>query len=145
MADIVDPETRSRMMAGIRGRNTRPELALRHALHAAGYRYRLHRRDLPGSPDLVFSQYRAVIFVNGCFWHRHEGCRFATTPATRTEFWQQKFDANVERDVRNRNELSTAGWRTGIVWECSLKTLGAEEMVTRVADWLKSSSEFFEA
>ncbi|QVM84308.1 very short patch repair endonuclease [Novosphingobium decolorationis] len=144
MVDIVDPETRSLMMSRIRGRNTRPELALRRALHAAGYRYRLHRRDLPGSPDLVFAQYKAVIFVNGCFWHRHSDCRFATTPATRTEFWQQKFDANVARDRRNRSQLRIAGWRTGIVWECSLKESGAQKVASKLADWLKSSSDLLE-
>ena len=96
MADIVDRETRSRMMAGIRSRDTRPELLLRRAIHAHGLRYRLHDRRLPGTPDLVFRRFRAVCFVHGCFWHRHAGCPYATTPSTREEFWQAKFDANTE-------------------------------------------------
>ena len=105
MADIVDPETRSRMMSGIKGKNTRPELALRRALHARGFRYRLHDKRLPGKPDLILPRFRAAIFVHGCFWHRHEGCKYATTPATRPEFWQAKFRENAERDQRNFDAL----------------------------------------
>src|SRR5687768_16771374 len=98
--DVVDRATRSRMMAAISGRNTVPELSVRRALHAAGLRFRLHRRDLPGSPDLVLARFKAVVFVHGCFWHRHRGCRFATTPRSNASFWSQKFEANVERDRR---------------------------------------------
>ena len=101
MTDIVDSQTRSRMMSGIRGKNTKPELALRRSLHALGFRYRLHAKGIPGKPDIVMPKYRAVIFVHGCFWHRHAGCRYATVPATRPEFWATKFDANVVRDVAN--------------------------------------------
>src|SRR4051812_7398106 len=97
--DIVDRTTRSRMMSGIRNKNTRPEIAIRQALHAAGYRFRLHRRDLPGSPDIVLPRHRIAVFVHGCFWHRHLGCRFATSPKTNQDFWNTKFAANVARDA----------------------------------------------
>jgi DNA mismatch endonuclease (patch repair protein) len=105
-------------MARIRGRDTRPEMAVRHFAHALGFRYRLHRRDLPGTPDIVFSRFRTVIFVHGCFWHRHEGCRRATMPKTRRDFWQAKFDANVERDRRNIAMLEAADWTVIVIWEC---------------------------
>lgn len=121
MADIVDSKTRSRMMSGIRGSNTRPEMLVRKGLHAAGFRFRLHVRDLPGRPDIVLQKYRTAIFVHGCFWHRHPGCHYATTPTTRPEFWKEKFEANVRRDQENRRKLEEAGWRVLIVWECALK------------------------
>lgn len=118
MADIVDKATRSRMMAGIAGKDTRPEVAVRRSLHAAGFRFRLHRRNLPGRPDIVLPKYRTVVFVHGCFWHRHPGCRFATTPGTRRQFWTRKFQENVSRDRRQLAELRRAGWRVAVVWEC---------------------------
>lgn len=136
MADVVSAEVRSRMMAGIRGRNTRPELLLRRELHARGLRFRLHRKDLPGSPDLVFPRYKAVVFVHGCFWHRHDDCRYASTPATRTEFWQKKFAANVARDRKVESDLTTLGWRVAVVWECALRK-GVDQAGERIADWLK--------
>lgn len=108
-------------MSRIKGRDTKPEIKLRSLLHRAGYRFRLHANDLPGRPDIVMPKHGAVIFVNGCFWHRHEGCRFATTPGTRQEFWQNKFDGTIKRDERNRNLLEKAGWRVINVWECELK------------------------
>lgn len=136
MADVVAPETRSRMMAGIRGRNTRPELSVRRALHAAGFRYRLNVAGLPGRPDIVLPRHRAVIFVHGCFWHRHPGCRYATTPATRPEFWAAKFDANIRRDREVRDRLVAAGWRVATVWECA--TRGEMDPVTRhLIAWLQ--------
>ena len=121
MADIVDSQTRSRMMAAIRGKDTKPEMVLRHALHAHGFRYRLHARDVPGRPDLMLAKHRAVIFVHGCFWHRHEGCRYATTPATRFEFWTAKFAANVRRDRAACDALAERGWRVATAWECALR------------------------
>ena len=121
MIDVVDQKTRSRMMSGIRGKDTRPEMLVRSGLHRLGFRFRLHARNLPGSPDLVLKRYRAVVFVHGCYWHRHEGCRYATTPATRPEFWQEKFEANVERDQRHQKMLREAGWRVFVVWECALR------------------------
>lgn len=140
MTDIVDSPTRSRMMAGIRGKNTKPELRLRRSLHAMGFRYRLHARGLPGRPDLVLPKYRAVIFVHGCFWHRHEGCRFASTPSTRPEFWTAKFAANVARDDAVRSRLLQCGWRVATVWECALRSdTGLASAGKLVAEWLRSS------
>ena len=139
MVDIVDPATRSRMMAGIRGRDTKPELVLRKGLHALGFRYSLNRKDLPGKPDLVFRKYDAVVFVHGCFWHRHEGCKLASVPATNPEFWQNKFARNVERDRENVAALRDAGWRTGIIWECALRSADVFPVVRKVARWLHSS------
>lgn len=129
-------DQRSRMMAGIRGKDTSPELSLRSALFAAGFRYRLHVRGMPGSPDLVFPRYRAALFVHGCFWHRHEGCRYTTTPKSNSEFWRLKFEGNVARDVRNVALLGKAGWRVGIVWECALKR-SVPETAEAVSRWLR--------
>ena len=138
MADVVDQATRSRMMAGIKGTNTKPEVALRKAMHALGLRFRLHAKGMPGRPDIVLPRWKAVIFVHGCFWHRHEGCRYATVPATRPEFWNEKFAANVARDQRNLESLGEAGWRTCIVWECDLKARGASAIASDVMRWLRS-------
>jgi DNA mismatch endonuclease, patch repair protein len=121
MTDIVDQATRSRMMASIRAKHTKPENNVRRFLHAAGLRFRLHDRSLPGSPDLVLPKYRVAIFVNGCFWHRHQGCRFATNPATRQEFWEAKFSANLRRDKAKTEELTAAGWRVLTIWECETR------------------------
>jgi len=121
VTDIVDQQTRSRMMSGIRGKNTKPELALRRALHARGFRFRLHSAKVDGRPDLVLPKHHAVVFVHGCFWHRHEGCRYATVPATRSEFWRAKFDANVTRDSVVRTRLLEDEWRVATVWECALR------------------------
>ncbi|MGO6676457.1 very short patch repair endonuclease [Rhizobium ruizarguesonis] len=139
--DVVDKATRSRMMSNIRGRDTRPEVMLRKALHRLGFRFRLHVKGLPGKPDIVLPKYRAAIFTHGCFWHRHHGCRFATSPATRVEFWNAKFTGNVERDGRVRDALNGAGWRVATVWECALrKPQDAVVAAEVVAEWL--SSEF---
>ncbi len=123
MADNVSAGVRSRMMSGIRSRDTRPEMLIRRGLHALGYRYRLHDRTLPGRPDLVFPKRGAVIFVNGCFWHGH-GCRLCRWPATREEFWRTKITGNASRDRRVRQELDALGWRVLDVWECSLRGTG---------------------
>lgn len=119
--DIVDKATRSKMMSGIRGKDTAPEMVVRRFLHARGYRYRIHRKDLPGRPDLVLPRLKVCIFVHGCFWHRHPGCVYATTPKTRPEFWDEKFQKNVMRDLANIDALEAAGWNVLIVWECHLK------------------------
>ena len=126
------------MMSGIRGKNTRPEMIVRRALHAKGFRYRLHDRSLPGRPDLVFPRHRVALFVHGCFWHRHEGCPKATTPSTRPEFWQRKFDRNVERDREVRAAMRDLGWTPLVVWECDLAPDKQEQalsnLVLRILD-----------
>lgn len=122
--DIMSPETRSRVMSRIRSKNTRPEMIVRRLLHGIGYRFRLHGRDLPGRPDIVFRSRRAVVFVHGCFWHRHD-CGLGYMPRTRQQFWQDKFDGNVRRDQKVRNELKAAGWRVIVVWECQIDKLSA--------------------
>lgn len=121
-------------MSGIRGRDTRPELVVRKLAHALGYRFRLHRRDLPGSPDLVFPGRRKVIFVHGCFWHRHPGCRFAYHPKSRVEFWRAKFEQNISRDGRALTELEKLGWEAMIVWEC--ETREVDGLADRLVEFL---------
>ena len=128
MTDIVDSKRRSELMAGIRGRDTAPELAVRRIAHRMGLRFRLHRKDLPGRPDLVFPRHRLVVFVHGCFWHRHKGCRYASTPKSRIAFWTEKFAANVARDVRQEAALRAVGWRVLVIWECETRH---EEAVER--------------
>lgn len=138
LADVVDAATRSRMMAGIRGKDTRPEMILRRGLHARGFRFRLHERRLPGSPDLVFSGRRAVIFVHGCFWHGH-GCHLFRIPATRQEFWRAKIEANTARDAAAEGALVADNWRVLTIWECALKgreRLPVETVLDRAAGWL---------
>jgi DNA mismatch endonuclease (patch repair protein) len=120
MADIVAPEMRSRMMAGIRGKDTKPEMLVRRGLHAQGFRFRLHDRKLPGCPDLVFPKHRAVIFVHGCFWHGHD-CHLFRWPKTRVEWWREKITRNQQTDARTICALDAAGWRSGVIWECALK------------------------
>lgn len=119
--DVHDRKTRSYNMSRIRGKNTKPEVRLRSMLHRAGFRFRVHDNRLPGKPDIVLPKYKSVIFVNGCFWHRHEGCRYCTTPATRREFWEKKFSGTVQRDRDKKQQLEAAGWDVFIVWECELK------------------------
>jgi DNA mismatch endonuclease, patch repair protein len=125
LMDIVSPEKRSRMMAGIKGKNTKPELAVRKLIHGMGFRYRLHRKDLPGSPDLVFQRLKKVIFVHGCFWHRHPGCRFAYTPKSNAQFWLDKLEGNIRRDGQAVMALDALGWQVLIVWECEVADLPA--------------------
>lgn len=108
-------------MRSVRRQDTRPGMLVRRELHRLGFRFRLHRKDLPGKPDLVLPGYSAVVFVHGCYWHRHQGCRYATTPATRPGFWKEKFEANVRRDRRNQAALSDTGWRVFVIWECALR------------------------
>ena len=122
MTDVFSTSKRSEVMSRIRGKDTTPELQVRSVVHRLGYRFRLHVRDLPGSPDLVLPRLGTVIFVHGCFWHRHRGCRYATTPSTRRAFWQAKFDANVARDKRTAASLRHLGWSVITVWECQLRT-----------------------
>ena len=114
-------DQRSRNMSAIKSKNTKPEIKVRKILHSMGYRFRLHSKDLPGSPDIVLPKYKTVIFVHGCFWHRHENCKYATTPKTRKEFWEKKFRENINRDNLNQANLSLKGWKIIIIWECQLK------------------------
>ena len=140
MNDVVDSATRSRMMSGIKGKNTKPELVIRSGLHRLGYRFRIHRKDLPGKPDLVFAKYRAVIFVHGCFWHYH-ACHLFKMPSTRREFWEGKLGENRARDRRVRGQLDAAGWRSMVIWECALKgrkSLSLAEVLDRASRWLAS-------
>ncbi len=124
-------------MRQVKGRDTSPEKIVRSLLHRMGYRFRLQRDDLPGKPDIVLPRFKTVVFVNGCFWHRHSGCKRATTPATNVDYWQTKFARNVARDARNQAELEKMGWRVVIVWECELKDKTTLEK--RLDDYLKSS------
>lgn len=121
--DRITPERRSANMARIKGKNTKPEMVVRRLVHALGYRYRLHRRDLPGKPDLVFESRKAVIFVHGCFWHQHGDpmCKNSTLPKTRTEFWYNKLKGNFDRDARNQKALTELGYRILTIWECELR------------------------
>lgn len=141
MADTLTPSERSERMSRIRARDTKPELALRKAIHALGLRYRLGSR-LSGKPDLVFPRHKAVVFVHGCFWHRHEGCKVATTPKSNIDFWTDKFSRNVERDARVARELRAAGWRVFVAWECELTGKGrAVEQAKHLAALINQSDE----
>lgn len=138
MPDVVDPITRSRMMAGIRSKNTDPEMQIRKGLHGKGLRFRLHLKDVPGKPDMVFPKYRAAVFVHGCFWHGHD-CPLFKMPRTRQEFWSAKIERNRARDRVVQQQLGEAGWRSMTVWECAIRgpgRLGLETTVDSIADWL---------
>jgi len=142
MVDIVSRETRSRMMSGIRGANTKPEILVRKLLFARGFRYRLHAKHLPGKPDIVLPRWRAMVFVHGCFWHRHD-CHLFRLPATRRDFWKEKIGGNVARDARHHTALLGDGWRIATVWECALKgrTRRAPDAVgDELAGWLRADS-----
>lgn len=146
MADVHSVEQRSRNMAAIRGKNTKPEIQIRQGLFSRGYRYRLHCSDLPGKPDLVLPKYRAAIQVQGCFWHKHN-CRYFRWPATRPEFWRKKIEGNVARDQRALYQLKVDGWRALIIWECALKRCSPgefEELLDQAEQWLHSQSEYLE-
>lgn len=143
MPDIVDALTRSRMMSGIRSTNTKPERLVRKALHALGYRYRLHSPDVPGRPDLVFPRLRTAVFVHGCFWHGHD-CPLFRLPGTRTEFWQEKISRNMRRDSLVREQVLAAGWRHFTIWECAIRgrnSIGLEKTVARTVRFLEGSRE----
>lgn len=140
MVDRLTPERRSWNMSRIRGKDTGPERQLRSMIHRAGFRYRLHAADLPGRPDIVLKKFSTAIFVNGCYWHRHPGCRKATTPTTRTEFWQAKFSATVERDIRKTAELMAAGWRVLTVWECEIASQ-PEAVLNHIISELKGAAD----
>lgn len=134
--DRLSKQHRSWNMARIRGRNTKPEVAVRSLLHRMGFRFRLHAQDLPGRPDILLPKYRTALFVHGCFWHRHPGCKFAYHPKSRTAFWTQKFKANVARDKKTRAALRGLGWNVVVVWECELRNMDAlaERLESELAD-----------
>lgn len=134
----IDPR-RSALMSRIRSSNTQPELAVRRMLHGMGYRFRLHRRDLPGRPDLVLPRYRLALFVHGCFWHQHPGCRLASSPKSRTGYWQPKLAGNVARDAKNEALLNEDGWRVEIIWECDARSSARlTERLSKLSESLKS-------
>ena len=145
MIDVVTPAVRSRMMSGIRNKNTRPEMVVRRFLHREGLRYRLHDRRLPGVPDLVFPKYGTVVFIHGCFWHRHEGCKYASMPSSNIEFWQTKFAGNVRRDRETVASLQRAGWRVIVLWECGLRRVLSERDLCWLPTKIRGGQgEFFE-
>jgi len=145
MIDVVTPEKRSQMMSGIKGRNSRPEMLVRRALFAMGYRFRLHRRDLPGTPDIAMPGRKIAIFVHGCFWHVHQGCKYSKTPSTRTEFWSAKLRGNVDRDQRAIDALAEMGWRVLIVWECSTRdSKTATRLPPLLQQWINNDTNFGE-
>lgn len=135
--DDVEP-LRRRIMSAVRGRDTKPEMTVRRLLHSMSYRYRLHRKDLPGRPDIVFGHRRKAIFVHGCFWHRHPGCSKATSPKTRSKFWTEKFERNVERDTQVEARLTELGWKTLTVWEC--ETRASDALKIKLRAFLENTS-----
>lgn len=136
MTDRITPEHRSWNMSRIKGKDTKIEVKVRSWLFSKGFRFRKNDRRYPGTPDIVLPKYKTVIFINGCFWHRHEGCRYATTPKTRTEFWMNKFEKNVENDRKHKEELETMGWRVITLWECGLKKNSFEDTMNRLEQQL---------
>ena len=141
MTDVVSSETRSRMMANIKAKDTKPELVIRKILHSRGYRYRLHGQKLPGKPDIVLPKYRAVIFVNGCFWHGHD-CHLFKWPKSRVDFWRDKISGNKNRDLKNHLELNIQGWRQLTVWECAIKgkhRLSMDQIIENIEVWLNGN------
>jgi DNA mismatch endonuclease (patch repair protein) len=139
MTDTVCPKTRSWIMSQVKSKDTKPEIRVRSMLHAMGFRFRLQRKDLPGRPDITLPKYKTVVFVHGCFWHRHLGCKKTTTPATRVQFWQEKFRKNVERDERSQRELAQLGWTVIVVWECELRD--EESLTCRLEKEIRRSGE----
>ncbi len=140
MTDKVSPEVRSRIMASIKGKDTKPEMVIRRALHALGFRYRLHVKNLPGCPDMVLPKYRAVIMVNGCFWHGH-GCQAHNKPKSRVDYWEEKISKNQARDEQNKKRLHELGWRIATIWECAIfgKTkITTDEIAKYIAEWINS-------
>jgi len=128
-ADKLSTTQRSKIMRSVKSKDTSPEILVRSILHSIGFRFRLHRKDLPGTPDIVLPKYKTAIFIHGCFWHRHKNCKFCSTPKTNTDFWQAKFDRNVSRDHKNLEQLKKAGWKTIVVWQC--ETDDKENLIKR--------------
>lgn len=141
MTDRITPEHRSWNMSRIKGKDTKIEVKVRSWLFSKGFRFRKNDRRYPGTPDIVLPKYKTVIFINGCFWHRHEGCRYATIPKTRTEFWQEKFDRNVANDRKHKEELETMGWNVITVWECELKKSTFEDTMNFLMERIYASGD----
>ncbi len=133
--DRISPERRSENMSRIRSKNTKPEMRVRSLLHNAGYRFSLHRKDLPGTPDIVLPKYKSIIQVRGCYWHRHHGCEKTTNPKQNSEFWQKKFDVNVQRDIRTDKALKELGWNVIVVWGCELAD--EKKLISKLTDLLQ--------
>jgi DNA mismatch endonuclease, patch repair protein len=145
MVDVVDQATRSRMMAAIRGKNTKPEMLVRRILTQAGIRFRVHRRELPGAPDIVIPALQVAVFVHGCFWHAHQGCRFAKWPSTRSDFWREKLGRNAQRDEDASVMLNMLGWRVLVVWECATRRVTAtRHWGDAILDWLLTCDAYGE-
>lgn len=138
MTDVHTPAQRSKNMASIRGKDTTPELRVRSALHRAGYRFRLHRKDIPGKPDIVMPGRKIAIFVHGCYWHRHPGCKYATIPKSSTDFWQEKFKSNIARDKKVAKQIKEIGWRRLVIWECETKE--EQQIQNIIIDFLASNT-----
>ncbi len=138
MTDVHDKFTRSYNMSRIKGSDTKPELTVRRFLYAKGLRYRLNVKKLPGTPDLVFARYKAVVFVHGCFWHAHKGCRYFKLPVTRRDWWKEKLEGTKKRDQEAIEELQRLGWRVAVIWECQLKGKQKGEHLTRLYQWVKN-------
>lgn len=143
MTDIVDVTTRSRMMSGIRGKDTKPEMRIRRGLHKLGLRYRLHDPHLSGRPDLVFPKFRVALFMHGCYWHRHLGCKLCTYPAQNRAFWETKFAENVRRDRRQIEDLKKAGWRVFVVWECCLRQKDITNLLRSIETEIRAGGDAF--
>lgn len=145
MTDIFSSEKRSKIMSKVKGKDTKPEMKVRKYLHGKGYRYRLHQKDLPGSPDLVFKKYNATFFINGCFWHGHENCKYAKLPKSRRGFWENKINKNKERDARKINDLLNNDWRVLVIWSCSLKKKNRLEKTLKLVEkWLINGNNYKE-
>lgn len=145
MADVVSAAVRSRMMSGIKGKNSRPEIMIRRILFAKGYRFRLHRLDLPGKPDIVMQGRKIAIFVHGCFWHAHEGCKYFKMPKTRPEFWTEKLQSNVERDQKSVAKLMDMGWRVLCIWECATRNHATvDSLGENISLWIAGDKRFAE-
>ena len=149
MSDIKSPQERSKNMSAIKGKNTKPELYIRKLLFAQGYRYRIHSEIIPGHPDLWLKKYNTAIFVHGCFWHRHQGCKFSYTPKTRRDFWNNKFEQNIRRDMRVKRILARQGIRCLIVWECSIRdaqkrTGCPDQLMEQITEFLSGDSLYYE-
>ena len=137
MADVLTTEQRRRCMSQVKSKNTKPEMLVRSYLHAKGFRFRLHKKDLPGKPDIVLPRYKTAIFVNGCFWHGHEGCSYAALPSTNKEFWETKISQNRERDERTYEKLHSMGWNVIVIWQCQLKQKTKEQTLIKLTHDIK--------